>query len=115
MATYEFFNKEGFIKIDSPLLTGSAPEGNKQKFHIEYFDEDAYLSQTGQLYAEAGAMAFGRVFTLVQRLELKSSKTRRHLTEFWMIEPEMAWMDQEDSLKIQEAIFTPNPISIGSK
>lgn len=101
-ATYEFFNKEGFIKIDSPLLTGSAPEGTTELFHTEYFDEDAYLSQTGQLYAEAGAMAFGRVFTFGPTFRAEKSKTRRHLTEFWMIEPEMAWMDQEDSLKIQE-------------
>ena len=101
-ATYEFFNKEGFIKIDSPLLTGSAPEGTTELFHTEYFDEDAYLSQTGQLYAEAGAMAFGRVFTFGPTFRAEKSKTRRHLTEFWMIEPEMAWMDQEDSLNIQE-------------
>ena len=101
-ATYEFFNKEGFIKIDSPLLTGSAPEGTTELFHTEYFDEDAYLSQTGQLYAEAGAMAFGRVFTFGPTFRAEKSKTRRHLTEFWMIEPEMAWMDQEDSLKIQD-------------
>ena len=101
-ATYEFFNKEWFIKIDSPLFTGSAPEGTTELFHTEYFDEDAYLSQTGQLYAEAGAMAFGRVFTFGPTFRAEKSKTRRHLTEFWMIEPEMAWMDQEDSLKIQE-------------
>lgn len=101
-ATYEFFNKEGFIKIDSPLLTGSAPEGTTELFHTEYFDEDAYLSQTGQLYAEAGAMAFGRVFTFGPTFRAEKSKTRRHLTEFWMIEPEMAWMTQEDSLKVQE-------------
>lgn len=101
-ATYEFFNKEGFIKIDSPILTGSAPEGTTELFHTEYFDTDAYMSQTGQLYAEAGAMAFGRVFTFGPTFRAEKSKTRRHLTEFWMIEPEMAWMTQEDSLKIQE-------------
>lgn len=101
-ATYEFFNKEGFIKIDSPLMTGSAPEGTTELFHTEYFDEDAHLSQTGQLYAEAGAMAFGRVFTFGPTFRAEKSKTRRHLTEFWMIEPEMAWMTQEDSLKVQE-------------
>lgn len=105
-ATYEFFNKEGFIKIDSPLMTGSAPEGTTELFHTEYFDEDAYLSQTGQLYAEAGAMAFGRVFTFGPTFRAEKSKTRRHLTEFWMIEPEMAWMTQEDSLKVQERYIT---------
>lgn len=101
-ATYEFFNKEGFIKIDAPILTGSAPEGTTELFHTEYFDTDAYMSQTGQLYAEAGAMAFGRVFTFGPTFRAEKSKTRRHLTEFWMIEPEMAWMTQEDSLEIQE-------------
>ena len=101
-ATYEFFNKEGFIKIDAPILTGSAPEGTTELFHTKYFDTDAYMSQTGQLYAEAGAMAFGRVFTFGPTFRAEKSKTRRHLTEFWMIEPEMAWMTQEDSLEIQE-------------
>ena len=94
-ATYEFFNKEGFVKIDSPILTGSAPEGTTELFHTEYFDTDAYMSQTGQLYAEAGAMAFGRVFTFGPTFRAEKSKTRRHLTEFWMIEPEMAWMTQD--------------------
>ncbi|MBJ7626966.1 asparagine--tRNA ligase [Weissella confusa] len=101
-ATYEFFNKEGFVKIDSPILTGSAPEGTTELFHTEYFDNDAYMSQTGQLYAEAGAMAFGRVFTFGPTFRAEKSKTRRHLTEFWMIEPEMAWMHQEQSLEVQE-------------
>ena len=101
-ATYEFFNKEGFIKIDAPILTGSAPEGTTELFHTEYFDTDAYMSQTGQLYAEAGAMAFGRVFTFGPTFRAEKSKTRRHLTEFWMIEPEMAWMKQEESLEVQE-------------
>ena len=101
-ATYEFFNKEGFVKIDSPILTGSAPEGTTELFHTEYFDTDAYMSQTGQLYAEAGAMAFGRVFTFGPTFRAEKSKTRRHLTEFWMIEPEMAWMTQDDSLEVQE-------------
>ena len=101
-ATYEFFNKEGFIKVDAPFLTGSAPEGTTELFSTEYFDTEAYLSQTGQLYAEAGAMAFGKVFTFGPTFRAEKSKTRRHLTEFWMIEPEMAWMDQDASLEIQE-------------
>lgn len=105
-ATYEFFNKEGFIKIDSPLLTGSAPEGTTELFHTEYFDEDAYLSQTGQLYAEAGAMAFGRVFTFGPTFRAEKSKTRRHLIEFWMIEPEMAFCEHAQSLEIQEQYVT---------
>ncbi|WP_057753686.1 asparagine--tRNA ligase [Weissella kandleri] len=101
-ATYEFFNKEGFIKIDAPILTGSAPEGTTELFSTDYFDTKAYMSQTGQLYAEAGAMAFGKVFTFGPTFRAEKSKTRRHLTEFWMIEPEMAWMDQAASLEIQE-------------
>ncbi|WP_232683910.1 asparagine--tRNA ligase [Leuconostoc mesenteroides] len=100
--TYEFFNKEGFTKLDAPVLTGSAPEGTTELFETDYFGEPAFLSQTGQLYAEAGAMAFGKVFTFGPTFRAEKSKTRRHLTEFWMIEPEMAFMDQEESLKLQE-------------
>ncbi|QEA58519.1 asparagine--tRNA ligase [Leuconostoc koreense] len=101
-ATYEFFNKEGFTKLDAPVLTGSAPEGTTELFETDYFGEPAFLSQTGQLYAEAGAMAFGKVFTFGPTFRAEKSKTRRHLTEFWMIEPEMAFMDQEESLELQE-------------
>lgn len=101
-ATYEFFNKEGFIKIDAPILTGSAPEGTTELFHTKYFDKDAYLSQSGQLYEEAGAMAYGKVFSFGPTFRAEKSKTRRHLIEFWMIEPEMAFMHQEESLEIQE-------------
>ncbi|KRM88113.1 asparagine--tRNA ligase [Lacticaseibacillus thailandensis] len=101
-ATYEFFNQEGFIKMDPPILTGSAPEGTTELFHIDYFDHDAYLSQSGQLYEEAGAMAFGKVFSFGPTFRAEKSKTRRHLTEFWMIEPEMAFMHQDESLEIQE-------------
>ena len=101
-ATYEFFNKEGFIKIDPPILTGSAPEGTTELFHTKYFDEDAYLSQSGQLYMEAAAMAFGKVFSFGPTFRAEKSKTRRHLIEFWMIEPEMAFCDFEDNLKVQE-------------
>lgn len=101
-ATYEFFNQEGFIKMDPPILTGSAPEGTTELFHTEYFDRDAYLSQSGQLYAEAGALAYGKVFTFGPTFRAEKSKTRRHLIEFWMIEPEMAFMHQEQSLEVQE-------------
>ncbi|MBS9339089.1 asparagine--tRNA ligase [Fructobacillus sp. M2-14] len=101
-ATYEFFNKEGFIKLDAPLLTGSAPEGTTELFETDYFGQDAYLSQTGQLYAESGAMAFSKVFTFGPAFRAEKSKTRRHLTEFWMIEPEMAFYDQDASLELQE-------------
>ncbi len=101
-ATYEFFNKEGFVKIDPPILTGSSAEGTTTLFHTKYFDEDAYLSQSGQLYMEAAAMAFGRVFSFGPTFRAEKSKTRRHLIEFWMIEPEMAFVEHEESLQIQE-------------
>lgn len=102
-ATYEFFNQQGFVKLDPPILTGSAPEGTTELFETDYFGQPAFLSQTGQLYAEAGAMAFGKVFTFGPTFRAEKSKTRRHLTEFWMIEPEMAFVKHEESLDIQEA------------
>lgn len=101
-ATYEFFNKEGFVKVDPPILTGSAPEGTTELFATKYFDEDAYLSQSGQLYMEAAAMALGKVFSFGPTFRAEKSKTRRHLIEFWMIEPEMAFYQFEDNLIVQE-------------
>ncbi|HLQ40112.1 MAG TPA: asparagine--tRNA ligase [Tetragenococcus sp.] len=101
-STYEFFNKNNFIKIDPPILTGSAAEGTTDLFETNYFDQKAYLSQSGQLYMEAAAMAFGKVFSFGPTFRAEKSKTRRHLIEFWMIEPEMAFMHQEESLVIQE-------------
>ncbi|MBM7542540.1 asparagine--tRNA ligase [Amphibacillus cookii] len=102
-ATYQFFNDNDYIKIDPPILTGSAAEGTTELFHTQYFDEEAYLSQSGQLYMEAAAMAFGKVFSFGPTFRAEKSKTRRHLIEFWMIEPEMAFTDHEESLAIQEA------------
>ncbi len=102
LATYKFFNKEGFIKIDPPILTANAAEDSTELFHTEYFDEEAYLSQSGQLYMEAAAMAFGKVFSFGPTFRAEKSKTRRHLIEFWMMEPEMAFMDHEQSLEVQE-------------
>ncbi|WP_203554874.1 asparagine--tRNA ligase [Bacillus sp. B15-48] len=101
-ATYEFFNKEGFTKVDPPILTGSSPEGGSELFHTKYFDEDAYLSQSGQLHLEAAAMALGKVFSFGPTFRAEKSKTRRHLIEFWMIEPEMAFYEHDESLKVQE-------------
>ncbi|MDA7025609.1 asparagine--tRNA ligase [Bacillus sp. CLL-7-23] len=101
-ATYEFFNKEGFVKVDPPILTGSAPEGTTELFATKYFDEDAYLSQSGQLYMEAAAMALGKVFSFGPTFRAEKSKTKRHLIEFWMIEPEMAFVEFEENLEIQE-------------
>jgi asparaginyl-tRNA synthetase len=101
-ATYEFFNDQGFVKVDPPILTGSAPEGTSELFHTKYFDEDAYLSQSGQLYMEAAAMALGKVFSFGPTFRAEKSKTRRHLIEFWMIEPEMAFVEFEENLVVQE-------------
>ncbi|QOY35811.1 asparagine--tRNA ligase [Anaerobacillus isosaccharinicus] len=101
-ATYEFFNENGFVKVDPPILTGSSAEGTTNLFHTKYFDEDAYLSQSGQLYMEAAAMALGKVFSFGPTFRAEKSKTRRHLIEFWMIEPEMAFVDHEENLQVQE-------------
>ncbi len=101
-ATYQFFNDNGYVKIDPPILTGSSAEGTTELFHTKYFDEEAYLSQSGQLYMEAAAMAFGKVFSFGPTFRAEKSKTRRHLIEFWMIEPEMAFVNHEESLEIQE-------------
>ena len=101
-ATVDFFEKEGFIKFDAPIFMHSAPEGTTQLFHVEYFNNDAYLSQSGQLYGEAGAMAYGKIFTFGPTFRAEESKGRRHMTEFWMMEPEMAWMHQDESLDIQQ-------------
>lgn len=101
-ATYNFFNEEGFIKVDPPILTASAAEDSTELFHTQYFDQEAFLSQSGQLYMEAAAMAFGKVFSFGPTFRAEKSKTRRHLIEFWMIEPEMAFMDHEQSLEVQE-------------
>ena len=101
-ATYEFFNQEGFIKVDPPILTGSAPEGTTELFHTKYFDEEAYLSQSGQLYMEAAAMAFGKVFSFGPTFRAEKSKTRRHLIEFWMMEPEIAFADLDVNMDVAE-------------
>jgi len=105
-ATYTFFYEQGFVKVDPPILTGSSAEGTTDLFHTEYFDRHAYLSQSGQLYMEATALAFGRVFSFGPTFRAEKSKTRRHLIEFWMIEPEMAFVEHEESLEIQEQYVT---------
>ncbi|WP_422123394.1 asparagine--tRNA ligase [Planococcus sp. X10-3] len=101
-STYEFFNENGFVKVDPPILTGSAPEGTSELFATKYFEEDAFLSQSGQLYMEAAAMALGKVFSFGPTFRAEKSKTRRHLIEFWMIEPEMAFVEHDESLEVQE-------------
>src|SRR5690625_2671985 len=101
-STYDYFYSKYFVKIDPPIITGSSAEGTTELFHTDYFGEEAYLSQSGQLYMEAAAMAFGKVFSFGPTFRAEKSHTRRHLIEFWMIEPEMAFVDHEESLEVQE-------------
>lgn len=101
-AVQEFLNNNGFALVDPPILTPTSAEGTTSLFHTKYFDEDAYLSQSGQLYMEAAAMALGKVYSFGPTFRAEKSKTRRHLIEFWMIEPEMAFFDHEDNLELQE-------------
>ena len=100
-----YLDGEGFTQVDPPILTPSSCEGTTNLFHTKYFEEDAYLTQSGQLYMEAAAMALGRVYSFGPTFRAEKSKTRRHLIEFWMIEPEMAYCTHEDSLKIQEGLL----------
>lgn len=101
-AIQEFLDQNGFSLVDPPILTPTSAEGTTSLFHTKYFDEDAYLSQSGQLYMEAAAMALGKVYSFGPTFRAEKSKTRRHLIEFWMIEPEMAFVDHEENLRIQE-------------
>ncbi|WP_438433573.1 asparagine--tRNA ligase [Gorillibacterium sp. sgz500922] len=101
-AIQQFFNERGFKKVDPPILTPSSCEGTTELFHTKYFEEDAYLTQSGQLYMEAAAMALGKVYSFGPTFRAEKSKTRRHLIEFWMIEPEMAFTDLFESLEVQE-------------
>jgi asparaginyl-tRNA synthetase len=103
-AIQEFLNGNGFTLVDPPILTPSSCEGTTNLFHTKYFDEDAYLTQSGQLYMEAAAMALRKVYSFGPTFRAEKSKTRRHLIEFWMIEPEMAFVDHEGNLKIQEQL-----------
>ncbi|MBT3393103.1 MAG: asparagine--tRNA ligase [Elusimicrobiaceae bacterium] len=101
-AIREFFRKEGFISMDAPIFTPNACEGTSNLFETNYFDSKAYLTQSGQLYGEAGAMALGKVYVFGPTFRAEKSKTRRHLTEFWMVEPEMAYHDLEMDMEVAE-------------
>lgn len=102
-AIYEYLNKEGFIKIDAPILTPNACEGTTTLFELEYFDEGkAYLTQSGQLYIEAAIFSVGRCFDFGPVFRAEKSKTRRHLTEFWMMDAEAAYVEHAESISIQE-------------
>lgn len=101
-ACRNYLDEHGFILVDSPILTPASVEGTTTLFETDYFGEKAYLSQSGQLYQEAAAMAFGRVYCFGPTFRAEKSKTRRHLMEFWMIEPEVAYADQDDNMRLQE-------------
>jgi asparaginyl-tRNA synthetase len=101
-AIIDFLDNEGFLNIDTPILTPSAAEGTSTLFEVDYFDEKAYLAQTGQLYNEANIMAFGKVYCFGPTFRAEKSKTRRHLTEFWMVEPEMAFFHLDDLMDFEE-------------
>ena len=105
-AIESFYYDRGFIRFDAPILTPSACEGTSTLFSTEYFEENAYLTQSGQLYGETGAMAFGRVFVMGPTFRAEKSKTRKHLTEFWMVEPEVAFNDLNDNMDLGEAFIT---------
>lgn len=101
-AIHTFFQGRDFVQMDSPIFTGNAAEGSTTLFETDYFEEKAYLAQTGQLYGEAMAMAHGLIYTFGPTFRAEKSKTRRHLTEFWMIEPEMAYYDLEMNMDLAE-------------
>jgi asparaginyl-tRNA synthetase len=101
-AIRDFFNERNFILIDTPIFTPAACEGTSTLFETEYFGSNAYLTQSGQLYAEAAALAFGKVYCFGPTFRAEKSKTRRHLTEFWMVEPEVAFFDLDDDMKLAE-------------
>jgi len=101
-AIHTFFQERDFMQLDAPIFTGNAAEGTTTLFETDYFDEQAYLTQSGQLYGEAMAMAHGLIYTFGPTFRAEKSKTRRHLTEFWMIEPEMAFYDLEMNMELAE-------------
>ena len=97
-AIRDYFDDNGFTLIDSPIFTGNAVEGTTTLFEVDYFERSAYLTQSGQLYQEAGATAFGKTYCFGPCFRAEKSKTRRHLTEFWMVEPEMAFVDLDENM-----------------
>ncbi|MDI6400905.1 asparagine--tRNA ligase [Balneolaceae bacterium ANBcel3] len=102
---HRFFQEKGFIQMDAPVFTGNAAEGTTNLFETDYFDRKAYLTQSGQLYGEAMAMAHGKIYTFGPTFRAEKSKTRRHLTEFWMIEPEMAFYDLAMNMDLAEEMI----------
>ena len=102
MSIHGFFQERGFLQMDAPMITGTAVEGTSTLFELDYFGQSAYLTQSGQLHGEAMAMAFGKIYTFGPTFRAEKSKTRRHLTEFWMIEPEMAFYDLDMNMDLAE-------------
>ncbi len=98
----DFLRREGYLRIDTPILTPAACEGTTTLFETDYFDHKAYLSQSGQLYNEANCMAFGKVYAFGPTFRAEKSKTRRHLMEFWMLEPEAAFLDLDGLMELEE-------------
>jgi asparaginyl-tRNA synthetase len=102
----DFFDERGFTLTDPPILTPAACEGTSTLFPVDYFDEQAYLTQSGQLYIEATAMALGKVYSFGPTFRAEKSKTRRHLTEFWMVEPEIAYAELDDLMDLAEGLIS---------
>jgi asparaginyl-tRNA synthetase len=106
-AVRDFFNSRGFVLCDTPIFTPAACEGTTTLFPVQYFEDNtAYLTQSGQLYNEANAMALGKVYCFGPTFRAEKSKTRRHLTEFWMVEPEMAYADLDDVIELAEGLVS---------
>ncbi|MHC4123927.1 MAG: amino acid--tRNA ligase-related protein, partial [Planctomycetota bacterium] len=101
-AIRRFFNDNGFILTDTPIFTDAAGEDSQSLFEVDYFGDPVTLTQTGQLYLEASAMSFGKVYSFGPTFRAEKSKTRRHLTEFWMVEPEVAFIDLDGLLELAE-------------
>jgi asparaginyl-tRNA synthetase len=104
-ATRDYFDSQGFTLVDTPIFTPNACEGTTTLFETDYFDEKAYLTQSGQLYNEATAGSFGKVYCFGPTFRAEKSKTRRHLMEFWMVEPEVAFAELEDTMELAEGLI----------
>lgn len=105
-AIRDFFDNRGFVLMDAPILTPSACEGTSTLFETEYFEQKAFLTQSGQLYGEVGAMALGKTYVFGPTFRAEKSKTRKHLTEFWMVEPEVAFWNIDENMDLGEALVT---------
>jgi len=105
-AARDFFDERGFTLTDPPIITPAACEGTTTLFPVDYFEEQAYLTQSGQLYVEATAMALGKVYSFGPTFRAEKSKTRRHLTEFWMVEPEVAYAELDDVMELAEGMIS---------